>query len=621
MAEQILQTGQYLDYTGLSHFYDKLKSRYDGCTFNSIVKSADGKKITFTPLEGQAVEINTEDFIKDGMLNDVSIWTKTSAEEFVPGYDTTEADGSTKINTKIGDKFIMFKWNVDSKDGEGKVKVDYIKTTDIGMTYVGKADEIVINGGQISISENYTLKDDKLVLGTNIVIAGGPLAEDFKKVYENGIIPQNTSLFDILSKLACVESWPETESISWTYGTLKSSHQTIKKDASTAFAISDITTVKNYKGTAKDSATRIATSIETETVSGTNGFYKDTVTIPSAYVTKPQYTVPSITSSGFATSPYKGHFKSDGSKVEDEVTISANSSDIVTTPGNHKLELLINDASIASATGTDNWESLSLDGRSYSLIKGNNKIQYKSTGTVFSGAKIASAKNNNAYNYKPASNLGNIGNDTFTPFKAALNASTEGSYNGNDFVFIKNASATSTTAKTFVGYYPIFSNILPVTIGSKYSIKGADFAVTAKLGLELTDVQKTITSNSGNTWLKPLPIGCLRTNGSKHEITLGWTNVSNTAARQEASASAIPQGLFSPTSNTGCAIIVYPATLTLTLTVNVPASAGAWEVAPMTPTVKKFGTINGVEYKYASIFGDSPNAASAYNIEFSGKLS
>jgi hypothetical protein len=358
-------------------------------------------------------------------------------------------------------------------------------------------------------------------------------------------------------------------------------------------------------------------------VKGTNGFYNDTVTIPSAYVVKPTYAVPTITSSGFATSPYKGHFKSDGSKVEDEVTISASNSDIVTTPGNHKLELFINDASTASATGTDNWESLSLDGRSYSLQKGNNKIQYKSTGTVFSGAKIAAAKNNDAYKYKPASNLGNIGKDVFTPFKPTLNASTEGSYSGNDFKFVTNAEASSTTAKTFVGYYPIFSNILPVTIGSKYSIKGADFAVTAKLGLELTDAQKVITSNSGNTWLKPLPIGCLRTNSSntKHEITLGWTNVSNTTARQEASASAIPQGLFSPTSNTGCAIIVYPGSLTLKLTVNVPASAGAWEVAPMTPTVKTFGTINGIEYKYASIFGDSPNAASAYNIEFSGKLS
>ena len=63
-----------------------------------------------------------------------------------------------------------------------------------------------------------TTRADQLRTTQNITIAGGPLANELKEVFPDGI-PSGTSLQDLLLALACQEQWPNPEA-SASYGTL-----------------------------------------------------------------------------------------------------------------------------------------------------------------------------------------------------------------------------------------------------------------------------------------------------------------------------------------------------------------------------------------------------------------
>lgn len=157
-------------------------------------------------------EVDASAFIKDGMLDDVSVETIVADEE-----------GNVPAGTVAGEKYVKFTWKVQ----EGEVlKTDYIAVADLAKTYVA--------GNAISISENneigvvlatsteaqtnYLVNDGGLKvaemgagvtkLAQEIQVVGGPLADDLKGIFPNNIIPAGTSVETILMKMICKEIFP-----------------------------------------------------------------------------------------------------------------------------------------------------------------------------------------------------------------------------------------------------------------------------------------------------------------------------------------------------------------------------------------------------------------------------
>jgi predicted RNA-binding protein with PIN domain len=157
-------------------------------------------------------EVDASAFIKDGMLDDVSVETIVADEE-----------GNVPAGTVAGEKYVKFTWKV--QDGEA-LKTDYIAVADLAKTYVaGNAISIsenneigVIVAASTETQTNYLVNDGGLKvaemgagvtkLAQEIQVVGGPLADDLKDIFPNNIIPAGTSVETILMKMICKEIFP-----------------------------------------------------------------------------------------------------------------------------------------------------------------------------------------------------------------------------------------------------------------------------------------------------------------------------------------------------------------------------------------------------------------------------
>ena len=157
-------------------------------------------------------EVDASAFIKDGMLDDVSVETIVADEE-----------GNVPAGTVAGEKYVKFTWKV--QEGEA-LKTDYIAVADLAKTYVaGNAISIsenneigVVLAASTEAQTNYLVNDGGLKvaemgagvtkLAQEIQVVGGPLADDLKDIFPNNIIPAGTSVETILMKMICKEIFP-----------------------------------------------------------------------------------------------------------------------------------------------------------------------------------------------------------------------------------------------------------------------------------------------------------------------------------------------------------------------------------------------------------------------------
>ena len=167
-------TNKYLDIAGVRTLWGAIKTAdnnlaaelsargasiaYNEETHQIVLKNAAGEPL------GQGIDATP--FIKDGMLDDVEVYTAPVGGVTVDGTRYEE-----------GTKFIKFTWNIN--EGESK-KTDYILLSDIATTYKGS--------DSIKISEDNTLSvgtvGSSKVDVTSIPVGGTPLAEILLK---NGI--------------------------------------------------------------------------------------------------------------------------------------------------------------------------------------------------------------------------------------------------------------------------------------------------------------------------------------------------------------------------------------------------------------------------------------------------
>lgn len=209
----------------------------------SLTYDSEGKKIKLT-VDGQISEIDATSFIKDGMLSDVTITTPKQEGKTINYEDfdyTVEEYGDVK--------FIKFVWNVD-----GGSKVDYLKADDIVITDTANTE-----------------------VTSDIVIAGGPLADLVASTFPEGKIEKGTNLQSLFTSLFCKEIYPTISKRDGSYTT------TVKAPTITATGFTNNKIVEVGTTVTFSSVTALAytTSPTSSQVSGfTNeggGGYSDTI--------------------------------------------------------------------------------------------------------------------------------------------------------------------------------------------------------------------------------------------------------------------------------------------------------------------------------------------------------
>lgn len=160
-------------------------------------------------------EVECSEFIKDGMLDNVEIITVEEGEE----------------GAKVSKKYIEFTWNVNGEDGNPKT--DRIAVEDLVISYsagngisISEAYEISIKLAEsteskknfLELDENglgmSSITTDATVLQKEITVAGlsGTLGTG---QYSNGtVIPAGTSIYTILEKILCKETYPTGAKVS-----------------------------------------------------------------------------------------------------------------------------------------------------------------------------------------------------------------------------------------------------------------------------------------------------------------------------------------------------------------------------------------------------------------------
>lgn len=249
-------TKKYLDSEGLKVLWREIESKFvdteefstgiaDLITKDDVTLSYDngGKKIKLT-VDGQEQSIDATPFIKDGMLSDVSITTPKEEGKTIR-YD--EFDYTVE---EYGDvKFIKFLWNTD-----GGSKEDFLK-----------ADDIVITD-----TKNTEVTSD-------IVIAGGPLAELVKGVFPGEKITKGTDLQALFTTLFCKEVYPNITKKNGSYTTTVAA-PTITASGFTNNKIVEVgTTVTFASITAKEYTTSPTASSVTGFTNEGGGGYSDTI--------------------------------------------------------------------------------------------------------------------------------------------------------------------------------------------------------------------------------------------------------------------------------------------------------------------------------------------------------
>lgn len=208
---------KYLDYSGVQTLWTAIKNRDEAISaskagyihYDESAKviqlwssKADCDAYNAAPAkdaEGVPQPIssmNASSFVKDGMLQDVSI---VKARDTESGFVTYLAPGAAEPTDYNDDTlFIQFVWNTDAGS-----KTDYIRLTDIAPVYE--------EGTGISIVDNKISFDSgkatQITTSSKIKLGGTWLGNQLKA---QGVkdIDSNTDLQKLLKDLLSVESWP-----------------------------------------------------------------------------------------------------------------------------------------------------------------------------------------------------------------------------------------------------------------------------------------------------------------------------------------------------------------------------------------------------------------------------
>lgn len=203
---------------------DKVLNVADGILTSEIgIEYKDGN-INLTGKNGSVITgFSASEFIKDSVLDDV---------------DVVEVEG---------EKYLEFKWKVETEGGEPKV--DRIKISEFAKLYSAgvalELDEndkfnvkIAANDNFLSVNSNNELivddvTTDKTMLKQDITIEGGPLATDaVKAAFTGGVIPAGTDIQSVLKALLCVEIYPSPTANTPTYSvSISAPTITAKNDA------------------------------------------------------------------------------------------------------------------------------------------------------------------------------------------------------------------------------------------------------------------------------------------------------------------------------------------------------------------------------------------------------
>lgn len=233
-----------------------------------------------------------------------------------------------------------------------------------------------------------TTEADKLVLTDNIVIAGGPLANDVTessdswpsdwKDGDDKILPAGASVYEILTKLFCVEKWPVK------------SNGTSNVSTSNASLVSKVNTPSltyNGKTTADSSSTvEVGTSVTYEASSGA-----------SSYTATP-YKASGFTY-GYSTSNDNTKDSKDTSKSASFGTVTPVSTSVPTLTLSGAVNATVNGTAGSAAAG-----AASKSG-SVEIAEGSNKLKAQSTSITYKGTCSALAQ------LWGCSNLGNTNNN------------------------------------------------------------------------------------------------------------------------------------------------------------------------------------------------------------------
>ena len=160
-------TNKYLDIAGVRTLWGAIKTADDNL---AAELSARGASIEYDDVRHEIVlknaagavlghGIDATPFIKDGMLDDVEVYTAPVGGVTVDGTHYEE-----------GTKFIKFTWNIN--EGESK-KTDYILLSDIATTYKGSDSIKISEDNTLSVGTVGSAKVDV----NSIPVGGTPLAE------------------------------------------------------------------------------------------------------------------------------------------------------------------------------------------------------------------------------------------------------------------------------------------------------------------------------------------------------------------------------------------------------------------------------------------------------------
>lgn len=412
---------------------------YDSERSELFLKDSTGNEITNSRFDASA-------FVKDGVLDNVEIIETSETIKVTYGKDAEGKDIVWDGENKA--KFIEFTWNTDA----GK-KNDYLKIDEIGKTYkednANSANSSITIGADNTLSVNKVTADKTKTTGS-ISIVGGPLATELAKAFGDSI-PANTSLQDILMKLACTELWPDG---------------------------------KDGRATATASITALSSSIAAPTF--TKGDLKtddsylvkvgSTINIGAVTTSKATFGLPSVKYDGF-TWGYATSTATDAEKFKDVSPSSVTGS--VTTATNVTYTL---SRSVVGFTGAPTASITAVDAAPSAAattgiaIKGTNSISF--TLSVDSIVHTGSLKNETTY--YALSNLYNTNNTTgAVKIIDSIDKTYEGSQPENK----------STATYKAIGVYPLYSN--------------AKFAVVNNTGGNNETAYKTAGS-TGSTFIEKL---------------------------------------------------------------------------------------------------------------------
>ncbi len=367
--------------------------------------------------------VDASPFIKDGMLDDTDTIT-VSAED----------DELLAAGYAIGEKLIKFVWkgvyktdedgNIvsDDKTGDPIPKVDYIRVSDIAVDP----------------------ETDNTVVSENIIIAGGPLADEVKAVFAsykdddgNTVIPKDMSIQEVLTLLVCKEMWP------------------------TSIITSDAT----LKSTVEAPSIAMAT---TAVEVGTNVAY--TVTNKAS-----GYTATPHKASGFT---YGWSAADDNTKDGSETSKQAAFGDVEVVDDVSVLTVTATGKTAATKNGTSAAGSAEISD-SITAEEGTNTVTAKATSATYKGVCGALPQ------YFGCSNTGRT-NDGTKNYPSAAKSEVE----------LTSTSVTSSNAsKSFTAYYKYFMGCCDETeVSALDSAKVR--ALTSKTGNVTKDGTTTIVSAS-----------------------------------------------------------------------------------------------------------------------------